>query len=144
VPRLFAWRAENGRVVERLIGSTGSAIDAEGMALYARLVANPAHVAGALSMMAQWALEPLQHDLPRLRVPLHLVAGANDRTVPPAQAESVLRLVGMAWRTVLPGLGHLAHEERPDQAVSLIEAHSASREDREDTDEMAALPARGS
>jgi magnesium chelatase accessory protein len=140
VPRLFAWRAADGRVVERLIGSTGSAIDAQGMALYARLVASPAHVAGALSMMAQWALEPLQHDLPRLRVPLHLVVGANDRTVPPAQAESVLRLARVAWRSVLPGLGHLAHEERPDLAASLIEAPSASREE---IDEMAAFPARG-
>lgn len=140
VPRLFAWRAADRRVVERLIGSTGSAIDAQGLALYARLVASPAHVAGALAMMAQWALDPLQHDLPRLRVPLHLVVGANDRTVPPAQAESVLRLTRVAWRTVLPGLGHLAHEERPGQAATLIEAPSASRED---IDEMAALPARG-
>jgi len=140
VPRLFAWRAADRHVVERLIGSTGSAIDAQGMALYARLVANPAHVAGALSMMAQWALEPLQHDLQRLRVPLHLVVGANDRTVPPAQAASVQRLLPAAWRTILPALGHLAHEERPDLVAPLIEAESAARKEH---DEVAALPALG-
>jgi magnesium chelatase accessory protein len=140
VPRLFAWRAADRRVVERLVDSTGSALDAQGLALYARLVANPGHAAGALSMMANWALEPLQRDLSQLKVPLHLVVGANDRTVPPAQAESVQRLLPAAWRTMLPALGHLAHEERPDLVAPLIEAPSASRKEH---DEVVALPALG-
>lgn len=140
VPRLFAWRAADRRVVERLIGSTGSALDAQGLALYARLVANPAHAEGALSMMANWTLEPLQRELPRLKVPVHLVVGANDRTVPPAQAASVQRLLRAAWRTTLPALGHLAHEERPDLVAALIEAESAPRKEH---DEVAALPALG-
>jgi len=140
VPRLFAWRAADRRVVERLIGSTGSALDAQGLALYARLVASPAHAAGALSMMASWALEPLQRELPRLAVPLHLLVGAIDRTIPPAQAASVQRLLPTAWRTILPALGHLAHEERPDLVAPLIEAESAVRKEH---DEVAALPALG-
>jgi magnesium chelatase accessory protein len=122
VPKLFAWRAADRRVVERLIGSTGSAIDAEGLALYARLVSNPGHAAGALAMMANWALVPLQEDLHKLRLPLHLVVGGNDRTVPPSQAAAVRRRVPGAWQTTLPGLGHLAHEERPDLVEPLIRA----------------------
>jgi magnesium chelatase accessory protein len=122
VPKLFAWRAADRRVVERLIGSTGSAIDAEGLALYGRLVSNPGHAAGALAMMANWALVPLQEDLHKLRLPLHLVVGGNDRTVPPSQASAVRRRVPGAWQTTLPALGHLAHEERPDLVEPLIKA----------------------
>jgi len=122
VPKLFAWRAADRRVVERLIGSTGSAIDAEGLALYGRLVSNPGHAAGALAMMANWALVPLQEDLCKLRLPLHLVVGGNDRTVPASQAAGVRRRVLGAWQSTLPGLGHLAHEERPDLVEPLIEA----------------------
>ncbi|HEY6134640.1 MAG TPA: alpha/beta fold hydrolase BchO [Rubrivivax sp.] len=125
VPKLFAWRAADRRVVERLIGSTGSSIDAEGLALYARLVANPGHAAGALAMMANWALVPLQRDLPKLHLPLHLVVGGNDRTVPPGQAGGVGRLVPGAWQSTLPGLGHLAHEERPDLVAPLVLARAA-------------------
>jgi hypothetical protein len=61
VPQLFAWRAAEKVVLQRLIDGTGSALDAEAWR-YARLVASPGHVQGALGMMASWDLAALQRD----------------------------------------------------------------------------------
>ncbi len=120
LPRLVARRAADGRMVQKLMESTGSVIDPAGVALYQRLVSNPAHVRDVLSMMAHWDLRALQRDLPRLTVPLVLVATGNDRTVPPAESGRVSRLVPGARLVELPGLGHLAHEERPEAFAALI------------------------
>jgi magnesium chelatase accessory protein len=111
VPRLFAWRAADETAVRRLIASTGSTLDARSVALYGRLLRSPQHVAGALAMMANWDLEPLRRDLPRLKAPLLLLVAGNDRTVPPAEAQRVRALLPAAEQVELPALGHLAHEE---------------------------------
>jgi magnesium chelatase accessory protein len=124
VPRLVAWRATDRASVERLIRSTGSRLDAAGVDRYARLIANPGHVAAALQMMARWDLGSLQRGLRQLQVPLTLVVGSNDQSVPPEQAHRVrawLLAATPARLHVLPGLGHLAHEERPDLVAPLIE-----------------------
>lgn len=117
VPALFAWRATDPAVVQRLIDSTGSLLDAEGVATYRRLIADPAHTAGALAMMAAWDLAPLEAELPALRVPLHLVVGSNDRTLAPNESRRAQALVPGATLASLPGLGHLAHEERPERVA---------------------------
>ena len=93
VPRVFAWQASHAGAVERLIANTGSTIDQEGIALYRKLVRNPAHVAAALRMMANWKLEPLLHDLPRLTTTLVLVAAANDRSISPDVAQQVREIL---------------------------------------------------
>ena len=114
--RLFAWRASDRAAVERLIDGTGSVLDAKGIELYARLVRDARHAAGALAMMAHWDLRPLLRDLPSLPTPLVLLAGANDRAVPPEQARRVHALLPRAIASgpiVLPQVGHLAHEEKP-------------------------------
>jgi magnesium chelatase accessory protein len=111
VPHLFAWQAANPLVLQRLLDSTGSTLDEQGQALYGRLVRDPAHAAGALRLMASWQLRPLHEALPRLRTPLMLVVGGQDRTVPPAQAAQVLERVPEGRLVRLPTLGHLAHEE---------------------------------
>lgn len=111
VPRLFAWNASRQAVLRRLIAGTGSHLDAEGLRLYGRLVGDAGHAAGALRMMAAWDLQPLAVRLSQLSVPLHLVAGARDRTLPHDHSERVQRAVPGARLTVLEGLGHLAHEE---------------------------------
>ncbi len=119
VPTLFSRQAAQPSVLQKLIASTGSTLDAEGTALYGQLVSNPGHAAGALAMMANWDLPQLAMDLPRLATPLSLMVGSQDHTVPPRQA---VRLVAQ-WPAssaraapqlvTLPGLGHLAHEEQP-------------------------------
>ncbi len=125
IPRLFAWRASDPQVLRRLIDGTGSVLDPTGMALYAQLIRNPGHAAGALAMMANWDLPGLLQALPRLATPLALVVGSNDRTVPPKQAPDILaRMPKHALTRVTPldGLGHLAHEERPDLVEAIVRA----------------------
>jgi magnesium chelatase accessory protein len=122
VPRVFAWRASERAAVERLIRSTGSTLDPAGTDCYARLVRSPGHVAATLAMMAHWDLRPLARDLPRLAVPLTLVVGGSDRTVPPSEARRARALLPSARIVTLPGLGHLAHEEKPEVLAALIVA----------------------
>lgn len=111
VPHLFAWHAAQPVVLRRLLQGTGSRLDDEGQALYGRLVGDPLHVAGALGMMASWDLQPLVRGLPKLQVPLELLVGEGDRTLPPAHAERVRLLAPSARLTRLAHRGHLMHEE---------------------------------
>jgi magnesium chelatase accessory protein len=121
VPRFFAWRALDRRAVERLVQSTGSTLNDRQLAFYIRLLRNAAHVQGALDMMANWDLRALAEDLPRLEVPLTLVAAERDGTVPPTQAEQVRALLPTALVVRLAGLGHLAHEEDAARVAALIQ-----------------------
>lgn len=123
VPRLFAWRAGDANVLQRLLDSTGSTLDDRGRDLYARLAANPGHVEGALGMMANWDLPAFAQDLPRLAVPVCLMVGALDATVPPGEADRVQAVLAgrvPLEKVVFEGLGHLAHEERPAQVSEAI------------------------
>ncbi|MEY2687091.1 MAG: hypothetical protein RL375_1289 [Pseudomonadota bacterium] len=120
LPRLVARRARDGSAVRRLVASTGSRLDDTGLALYAQLIASPAHVAGALAMMANWDLDRLWHDLPRLATPLALLVGGRDGTVPPAQAHRVVARLNDTALVTLPHLGHLAHEEDPSTVCQAL------------------------
>ena len=118
---LTASRARDPRAVRRVLDSTGSVLDARGVAFYEQLVRSPEHIAGALAMMANWDLDALWRDLPRLAVPLLVVAGSRDGTVPSAQADRVAARVPGARVERLVGLGHLAHEEAPARVCDAIE-----------------------
>lgn len=118
LPSFIAARA--GSLVDEVLRQSGSNIDERGVELYRRLVSEPSHVAGVLAMTAGWELDVLAAQLPSLRTPLLLVAGANDRVVPPERTERAHRLVpGSEW-VVLGGLGHLAHEEDPEAIAELL------------------------
>ena len=106
--------------VERLIRSTGSRIDPEGLRLYGKLVGNAGHVGGALALMANWDLQPLMRDLPRLAPRVVLVSGGNDGMVPPSEAFRIRALLPRAEMVSLRGLGHLAHEEKPAEVAALL------------------------
>ncbi len=71
-PRLFAWAADEVTVANLLRG-TGSKIGRRGVELYRRLLRNPAHVAGALGMMANWDLIDLRQELPNLKPKVLLI-----------------------------------------------------------------------
>lgn len=118
--RYFAWRAQAPGAVKRLVASTGSRLDAQGMEFYRRLVINPGHVAAAIGMMANWDLQPLARDLPRLATPLVMLVAEGDSTVSPAEARRVRALLPTVEVQTIPRLGHLAHEEAPQIVVSLI------------------------
>ncbi|MBE7197594.1 MAG: alpha/beta fold hydrolase [Parafilimonas terrae] len=118
-PRVFAFLAGEGTVT-RMLASMGSRIDRRGVALYTRLMRDPAHVESALAMMAHWDLDGLSRELPELSVPLTLVVGGRDRAIPVEVAEAVRRRVPSAEVRVMPGLGHLAHEEDPGRIAALL------------------------
>jgi magnesium chelatase accessory protein len=123
-PRVFAWQASNAGM-ERLIQNTGSKIDAQGITQYRKLVRSPAHVAAALRMIANWRLEPLLHDLPRLTTALVLVAASNDRSISPDVAGQVREICPRAVIERVSGLGHLAHEEQPQLMADLVMKYAA-------------------
>ena len=120
MPRLFAWQAGNQAAVERLIRNTGSTIDAEGIDQYRILVANPGHVAAALGMMASWDLQSLARDLGKVKVPVLLIAGQNDKAIKSEDIFHLRKTMSHAKTEVMPGLGHLAHEEAPDAVAQSI------------------------
>ena len=118
--RFFAWQAADDATVERLIDTTGSKLDANGMRLYAQLVRNEGHVEAALAMMAHWDLQPLEKELHKIEIPVWMVAAENDMTVPPEQAAQVARHLQYPHLVRWPMLGHLAHEENPALCAKLI------------------------
>lgn len=121
VPRMLAGIAripgETGRFLAR---ATGSRIDAEGIAAYEALMTSPRHCSGAMEMMASWDLESLSRLLPRIAVPVLLVHSTSDRAIPLGSVEQAARAIPDCRLEVLPGLGHLAHEEAPETAARLI------------------------
>jgi magnesium chelatase accessory protein len=120
MPRMVARRARDLDAVRRVLEGTGSRIDSAGAEMYQRLLCRETHVAAVFSMMASWDLHSLLRDLDRLEPELHLVSGALDKAVSPAEAERVVRLVPSASVTRLEGVGHLAHEEQPEQVGRVI------------------------
>ena len=119
VPRALA-RTVDTKAIERLLADTGSRLDACGVALYRELAKRPSHVAAALSMMANWELHSLVRELPQLSVPLTLLSASGDRSIAPEQALRVRALVPSAQIITLNGLGHLAHEEKPQDVASIL------------------------
>lgn len=105
---------------ERLIGSTGSTLGPEGLALYARLIADRTHVDGTLKMMAHWDVRPLLNRLAAYPGQAVFLCGAKDAAVPPAVARAAAARMAQAHVEVLPGLGHLAHEEAPAEVGAWI------------------------
>lgn len=120
-PHLFARMARvPGETARFLARSTGSRIDAEGIACYERLLGRPGHCAGAIRMMTDWDLETLKRDLPRLLTPLRLIHGEADAAIPIALVREAATLPPTARLVSLPGLGHLAHEEMPETVAAMI------------------------
>lgn len=127
VPRLFAHGAVRPGVVENLISKTGSSLGAEAVAHYRLLLQNPRHVSGVLGMMANWDLVALERELPALGERLCLFACEGDLTVPAQLAARVKAMVPGAQLRVLPGLGHLGHEEDPECFDRLLESLALER-----------------
>ena len=121
VPRMMAGMAAWPGEAERFLGrATGSTIAPGGIAAYRTLFSNPGHCAGATEMMANWDLEAFGRVMPRIGGPVRLIHSDRDSAVPLASVEQALAILPHARLDVWPGLGHLAHEERPDLAATAI------------------------
>lgn len=120
VPRFFTWQAGDVAAIARLMQSTGSRLQPEGLALYQRLFRSREHIRATLAMMAHWDLSGLLDALDRLPTPLVLVVGLADKAVSPEQARGIKQRRPATRLHFLPGLGHLCHEEAPEKVVELI------------------------
>jgi magnesium chelatase accessory protein len=118
--RVVDLRVRHTVQIERLLRSTGSALDADGVELYRQLSEQPDHVAAVLAMMASWDLEPLFAELPRLQTRFLLLAGQTDRAVPAWQLRAVAARCPQARLVVVQHTGHLLHEEQPGTIARLI------------------------
>jgi magnesium chelatase accessory protein len=121
LPVLFSWHAADHNVIEKLLAGTGSKLDAAGTRYYARLARRSGHTGAALKMMGNWDLAGFSARLSGFAVPLVLVVGENDRSIPPAEAERIKAIIPGARIIRLPGLGHLAHEEDPQTVLRILE-----------------------
>jgi len=121
VPRIFSKMTTFGKEAERfLTRSTGSRIDAEGMACYETLFANSRHTKGGLSMMANWDLPTLRTRMGEVKNPILMVHSDKDAAIPIDWAREVHGWLPTSQLTVLKGLGHLAHEEAPERVHDAI------------------------
>ena len=128
VPRIFASTVDlTGGAGRFLWRSTRSRIDPAGIACYRTLLTHPGHAGGALAMMANWDLPSLRDRMGAVRNPVLLVHGESDPAIPLAWAREAQGWLREARLDVLPGLGHLAHEEAPDKVAALIAGFLAAQ-----------------
>ncbi len=126
VPRFFAGSIDLVGGAERFLWrSTHSRIEPEGLACYRTLLKHPGHAGGALAMMANWDLPGLRARMDAVANPVLLVHGANDPAIPLDWARDAQGWLPDARLEVLPGLGHLAHEEAPVEVAARIAAFLA-------------------
>ncbi len=124
--RIAAQYAARSGVVEALLRSSGSRVPPPLVSCYEGIATSERHVHSALTMMTQWELEPLLRDVHALAAPALLLAGADDRWVPPSAARRVAAYVPRSEFEVWPRQGHLMHEEAGDAiADRLLQAGDA-------------------
>jgi hypothetical protein len=58
--------------------------------------------------------------LQRLSMPTLLLWGEQDQMIPVANAMDYQRAIPHAQRVVMPGVGHLPHEEQPHRSLPLV------------------------
>lgn len=119
--------------VDRLLASTGSAIEAAGRAQYLALVQDSGHIEGTLGMMAQWQLTGLLARLPALPVPVLLITAIGDKVVPARISERAGELLPISKVVILPKYGHLVHEEAAEAVADVFLPWLSAQSDRDPT-----------
>lgn len=92
---------------------------------YARPILVPG-TARALARLAEGVASEPPADLTVLDVPTLVVSGELDRSVPVAIGQGLARKIRGARHVVLPGVGHLTAEERPDLFLAEVRAFLAT------------------
>jgi pimeloyl-ACP methyl ester carboxylesterase len=68
----------------------------------------------------------LRHALPRVTVPALVIVGEHDRVTPPAAAVELAGALPRGELTILPGAGHIAMLERPEEMNRALERFADS------------------
>ena len=118
--RVAAFVAGRRAVVDSLLKSTGSTLPAESVAEYRARAGSPSHVRATLVMMAQWDLRGLAARLPEVALPVDLATGERDAWTPASALRSIVASMPDATLTVVPGAGHVLHEEMPAFAAEFV------------------------
>jgi len=108
--RLFSMTASQSPLGDRLIASAGPDIDQAGRMAYRALMRCPAHVRGAIGMMASWNLTALLKRLPHLKPHLTLIVAADDKLVPASDSKKAVERIPNAELIEFKTGGHLLHE----------------------------------
>jgi 3-oxoadipate enol-lactonase len=89
---------------------------------FERLVASMSalHKESYLKTIASLANYTLVLELEAIRVPTHVVVGAEDTLTPPAASREMARRIPGARLTVIEGAGHLSNIERPEAFNSAV------------------------
>lgn len=119
--RMVSFQARIVDMAGHLLRATGSQIDAEGRDCYAMLLRQPAHVSGALGMMANWNLDPLISRLGAIASPVTLIAATDDPMVPQRVSRDAARHIPQGRFVDFGPGGHLFHETAPEALFSLID-----------------------
>lgn len=121
VAQMFTASSARPGSVARLIDGTGSHLSSEDQRFYRALIGDRTHIDGTLSMMAQWSLDGLLARLAQHPARVLLIAASKDKAVPPNTSKEAAETLPNGSFTQLDGLGHLAHEEAPEQVLDEIE-----------------------
>jgi pimeloyl-ACP methyl ester carboxylesterase len=92
---------------------------------------NPAVTQANRELVKKLAWDRRNHDpqlqrwLSRIRIPTHIVWGADDRLFPPVYGETWAKAIAGAKLTVIPRCGHLPIQEQPEAFASAVAAFCA-------------------
>lgn len=111
--------ARRDGVIASLLRATQTSVTPGNRWLYEQMLGSQQRVHDVLTMMASWSLPELVADLPRLTVPLQLVAGTRDPWIALNDLRSLAHRIPGCTLDTLPG-GHLLHEEQPERIAQLL------------------------
>ncbi|MEM0977387.1 MAG: alpha/beta fold hydrolase BchO [Pseudomonadota bacterium] len=106
--------------IERLINSTGSLLNAEGIGRYRYLLKRREHITGTLGMMARWNLSVDMPRGPMIQSHITFVQAQDDGTVPFNSTKTFRQSVPNADEIVFERGGHLIHELFPDRISTIV------------------------
>lgn len=115
----FSSIAARRSVVDNLIRSTGSVVNAQSMKCYHALISDRRHVDATLAMMAQWDLDPLLQNLQSIQIKTLFLVGDRDGAVPPDTSDLAAAKMPNAMVRHYPA-GHLLHEEQPECVLEAL------------------------
>jgi magnesium chelatase accessory protein len=107
-------------VTDSLLKSTGSDVPPWSRRVYRKLMGNPAHVGAVLQLMAAWDPDPVSRRLPEVDVPGLVIAGEADHWIPMKDVTAAVDRLPDVELHVLPGRGHVLHEEAPREVFTLL------------------------
>jgi pimeloyl-ACP methyl ester carboxylesterase len=97
-----------------------SRLDDNTVQRYQDMLLAPGVRPAVLARMAQTRNRDPLPWLQRLSMPTLLLWGAQDQMIPVANAMDYQRAIPHAQRVVLPGVGHLPHEEQPQGSLQAL------------------------